>query len=136
MQITKTIDIIISSDDIIAALLKMGVIMPGQKINKMSLLNGNAGVSISFLEVETKEGVNLNPIVFTTEQETFLSSLIVDADLSVRAFNCCKACKFQTLRDIVEFSQEDLMKIKNFGQKSIEEIVKLFASHGIKIKEK
>lgn len=54
--------------------------------------------------------------------ETILNTPIEDLDLSVRAFNCLKAAKISSLRDLVQYEREDLMSIEFFGQKSLSEI--------------
>ena len=47
-----------------------------------------------------------------------LKTPLEDLDLSVRAFNCLKAAKIDSLSSLVQYEQEDLMKFRNFGQKS------------------
>nr|WDB00101.1 RNA polymerase alpha subunit [Cyanidium sp. THAL103] len=49
--------------------------------------------------------------------------LIEELDLSVRAYNCLKRCQINTLGDLLQYSQEELLGIKNFGQKSAEEVI-------------
>ncbi|HLA52533.1 MAG TPA: DNA-directed RNA polymerase subunit alpha, partial [Flavitalea sp.] len=51
-----------------------------------------------------------------------LKTPLEDLDLSVRAFNCLKAAKINSLSELVQYEQEDLMKFRNFGQKSLSEI--------------
>ncbi len=46
-----------------------------------------------------------------------LKTPLEDLDLSVRAFNCLKAAKINSLSELVQYEQEDLMKFRNFGQK-------------------
>ncbi|MGD1852101.1 MAG: DNA-directed RNA polymerase subunit alpha [Cyanophyceae cyanobacterium] len=48
---------------------------------------------------------------------------IEELQLSVRAYNCLKRAQINTVADLLEFSQEDLLEIKNFGQKSAEEVI-------------
>ena len=45
-----------------------------------------------------------------------LKTPLEDLDLSVRAFNCLKAAKINSLSELVQYEQEDLMKFRNFGQ--------------------
>ena len=47
---------------------------------------------------------------------------LVDLDLSVRALNCLKAADVETLGDLVSFNKNDLLKFRNFGKKSLEEL--------------
>lgn len=44
-------------------------------------------------------------------------------NLSVRAYNCLKRAQINTVADLLEYSQEDLLEIKNFGAKSAEEVI-------------
>jgi DNA-directed RNA polymerase subunit alpha len=54
-----------------------------------------------------------------------------DLDLSVRAFNCLKAAKINSLSELVQYEQEDLMKFRNFGQKSLAEIEQVLGERGL-----
>lgn len=49
--------------------------------------------------------------------------LIEDLQLSVRAYNCLKRAQIHSVADLLDYSQEDLLEIKNFGQKSAEEVI-------------
>ncbi|MEM6445020.1 MAG: DNA-directed RNA polymerase subunit alpha [Cyanobacteria bacterium J06642_2] len=48
---------------------------------------------------------------------------IEELQLSVRAYNCLKRAQVNTVADLLVYSEEDLLEIKNFGQKSAEEVV-------------
>ncbi len=54
-----------------------------------------------------------------------LKTRLVDLDLSVRALNCLKAAEIETLGQLVQFNQTDLLKFRNFGKKSLTELVNL-----------
>ena len=58
----------------------------------------------------------------TLQLRKILKTPLEDLDLSVRAFNCLKAAKINSLSELVQYEQEDLMKFRNFGQKSLAEI--------------
>lgn len=58
----------------------------------------------------------------TLQLRKILKTPLEDLDLSVRAFNCLKAAKINSLSELVQYEQEDLMKFRNFGQKSLSEI--------------
>jgi DNA-directed RNA polymerase subunit alpha len=49
--------------------------------------------------------------------------LIEELHLSVRAYNCLKRAQIHSVADLLDYSQEDLLEIKNFGQKSAEEVI-------------
>jgi len=54
-----------------------------------------------------------------------LQTKLVDLDLSVRALNCLKAAEVDTLGDLVQYNRNDLLKFRNFGKKSLDELDKL-----------
>jgi DNA-directed RNA polymerase subunit alpha len=60
-----------------------------------------------------------------------LKTPLEDLDLSVRAFNCLKAAKIDSLSQLVQYEQEDLMKFRNFGQKSLTEIESVLHDRGL-----
>jgi DNA-directed RNA polymerase subunit alpha len=60
--------------------------------------------------------------VGTEEDNSELDKQIEDLDLSVRSYNCLKRAGIHSVRQLVEFSENDLLNIRNFGVKSIEEV--------------
>lgn len=54
--------------------------------------------------------------------DDYMSRRIEELDLSARSLNCLKRDKIETIGDLLSRTEEDLMKIKNFGQKSLEEV--------------
>jgi len=60
-----------------------------------------------------------------------LKTPLEDLDLSVRAFNCLKAAQINSLSELVQYEQEDLMKFRNFGQKSLSEIEQVLSERGL-----
>lgn len=60
-----------------------------------------------------------------------LKTPLEDLDLSVRAFNCLKAAKINTLEELVTFNTNDLLKFRNFGKKSLVEIEALLHEKGL-----
>ncbi|WP_017721149.1 DNA-directed RNA polymerase subunit alpha [Kamptonema formosum] len=48
---------------------------------------------------------------------------IEELQLSVRAYNCLKRAQINSVADLLDYTQEDLLEIKNFGQKSAEEVI-------------
>ena len=80
-------------------------------------------------------------VVETTATEDFdettlhvrqlLKSKLVDMDLSVRALNCLKAADVETLGELVSFHKNDLLKFRNFGKKSLNELEELVTAKGM-----
>ncbi len=60
-----------------------------------------------------------------------LKTPLEELDLSVRAFNCLKAAKINSLSELVQYTQDDLMKFRNFGQKSLSEIEHVINDRGL-----
>ena len=67
----------------------------------------------------------------TLQLRKVLKTPLEDLDLSVRAFNCLKAAKINSLSELVQYEQEDLMKFRNFGQKSLSEIEQVLGERGL-----
>ena len=76
--------------------------------------------------------VNLSDRGFNTEimvekddkgKEKVLEMTIEELDLSVRSFNCLKRAGINTVEDLISKSEEDMMKVRNLGRKSLEEVV-------------
>ena len=70
----------------------------------------------------------------TTEREKVLDMTIEDLDLSVRSFNCLKRAGINTVEDLTNKSEEDMMKVRNLGRKSLEEVIAKLASFGFALK--
>lgn len=60
-----------------------------------------------------------------------LKTSLEDLDLSVRAYNCLKAAKINTLGEMVKFDMHELLKFRNFGKKSLVEIEELLQTKGL-----
>ena len=67
----------------------------------------------------------------TLQLRKMLKTPLEDLDLSVRAFNCLKAAKINSLSELVQYEQEDLMKFRNFGQTSLSEIDSVLHDRGL-----
>ena len=60
-----------------------------------------------------------------------LKTSLEDLDLSVRAYNCLKAAKINSLGELVKFDTHELLKFRNFGKKSLVEIEELLTLKGL-----
>ena len=67
----------------------------------------------------------------TAQLKKTLQTPLEDLELSVRAFNCLKAAKINSLSELVQYTQEELMKFRNFGQKSLSEIEQVLNERGL-----
>jgi DNA-directed RNA polymerase subunit alpha len=64
-----------------------------------------------------------NQEIKTAENNSIHQILIEELKLSVRAYNCLKRAQINSISDLLDYSQEELLEIKNFGQKSAEEVI-------------
>jgi DNA-directed RNA polymerase subunit alpha len=105
-----------------------GTIHPEEAIKEASR------IMIQHLILITDENITFNEIVQRAEpvvDETMLhmrkllKTSLEDLDLSVRAYNCLKAAKINTLADLVRYDTSELLKFRNFGRKSLVEIDEL-----------
>lgn len=68
-------------------------------------------------------------------KEKILEMTIEDLDLSVRSFNCLKRAGINTVEDLTNKSEEDMMKVRNLGRKSLEEVVQKLNSLGFSLQK-
>ena len=69
------------------------------------------------------------------ESNVELDKRIEDLDLSVRSYNCLKRAGIHSVRQLVEYSENDLLNIRNFGTKSIEEVKDKLISMDLNLKQ-
>ena len=60
---------------------------------------------------------------------------IEELDLSIRSFNCLKRANIDTVEDLIERTEDDMMKIRNLGRKSLEEVIQKLASLNLSLKK-
>ena len=74
-------------------------------------------------------------VVETTEktQDKVLELTIEELDLSVRSFNCLKRANINTVADLISKTEEDMMKVRNLGRKSLEEVINKLAQMGLSL---
>ncbi|MGN0502963.1 MAG: DNA-directed RNA polymerase subunit alpha [Ruminococcus sp.] len=68
-------------------------------------------------------------------KEKILEMTIEDLDLSVRSFNCLKRAGINTVEDLINKSEEDMMKVRNLGRKSLEEVIQKLNSLGFSLQK-
>jgi DNA-directed RNA polymerase subunit alpha len=59
--------------------------------------------------------------------------MIEDLDFSVRTYNCLKRAGINTIGDLVARSEEDMMKVRNLGKKSLEEVIQKLEEMGLSL---
>ena len=68
--------------------------------------------------------------------QKLMSMSIEDLDLSVRSFNCLKRAAINTVEDLIKKSEDDMLKVKNLGRKSLDEVIHKLESLGLSLKTK
>lgn len=69
-----------------------------------------------------------------TEKEKVLEMTIEELDMSVRSFNCLKRAGINTVEDLINRTEEDMIKVRNLGKKSLEEVIAKLHSLGLDLK--
>ena len=62
-----------------------------------------------------------------------LELTIEELDLSVRSFNCLKRANINTVEDLISKTEDDMMKVRNLGRKSLEEVINKLAMMGLSL---
>jgi DNA-directed RNA polymerase subunit alpha len=81
------------------------------------------------------EGIEMGPSVLDAALAADLALPIEDLDLTVRSYNCLKREGIHTVGELVNRSEADLMDIRNFGSKSIDEVKAKLVSMGMSLKD-
>jgi len=68
-----------------------------------------------------------------TKKEKVLEMTIEELDLSVRSYNCLKRAGINTVEDLINKTEEDMMKVRNLGRKSLEEVVQKMEALGLSL---
>ncbi|MDD3213825.1 MAG: DNA-directed RNA polymerase subunit alpha [Eubacteriales bacterium] len=97
-----------------------GTVMPDEAISTAAkILTEHLSLFVSLTD-------QVMPITFTDQEddkkEKVLEMTIEELDLSVRAYNCLKRAGINTVAELVQRNQEDMMKVRNLGRKSLEEV--------------
>ena len=69
-----------------------------------------------------------------TKKEKVLEMTIEELDMSVRSFNCLKRAGIDTVEDLTNRTEEDMIKVRNLGKKSLEEVIQKLHSLGLDLK--
>ena len=69
----------------------------------------------------------------TDPQSTVLDMTIEELDLSVRSFNCLKRANINTVADLISKTEDEMMKVRNLGRKSLEEVIGKLEAMGLSL---
>ena len=68
-----------------------------------------------------------------TQRDKVLELTIEELDLSVRSFNCLKRANINTVEDLISKTEDEMMKVRNLGRKSLEEVINKLAMMGLSL---
>lgn len=94
-----------------------GSITPQEAINQGAAILTNIFYPLTNINFKTSNNNNNN------QEQHIHQILIEELQLSVRAYNCLKRAQINSISDLLDYSPEELLEIKNFGQKSAEEVI-------------
>ncbi len=86
------------------------------------------------LFIDLSEDIGNTSIVIEkpeSQRDKVLEMTIEEMDLSVRSFNCLKRAGINTVEDLINKTQEEMMKVRNLGHKSLEEVINKLDSMGL-----
>lgn len=67
------------------------------------------------------------------DKDKMLEMTIEELDLSVRSFNCLKRANINTVEDLISKTEDEMMKVRNLGRKSLEEVINKLAMMGLSL---
>ena len=115
-----------------------GSIAPTEAVTRAAnIINQYMGAFLGLAESDNADEEAEAPSIFAPEGQESNAELdkqIEDLDLSVRSYNCLKRAGIHSVRQLVEYSENDLLNIRNFGAKSIEEVKDKLISMDLNLK--
>ena len=96
------------------------------------ILNDHLNLSVNLSD----EAKNTEIMIESKEtvKEKVLEMTIEELDMSVRSFNCLKRAGIDTVEDLINKTEEDMIKVRNLGKKSLEEVIQKLHSLGLDLK--
>ena len=91
------------------------------------------------IELFKLSDVMSGPIVVPPKQDItgkIREMSIEDMDLSVRSYNCLKRANIHTVDDLTKKTEDDMLKVRNLGKKSLDEVIYKLSTYGLSLKEK
>lgn len=97
------------------------------------ILHDHALLFVDLVEEMKQEEILVSPQEDTTQKIMGMS--IDDLELSVRSHNCLKRANINTVEELTKKTKEEMLKVKNLGAKSLEEVIEKITSLGLKLRE-
>ena len=112
-----------------------GVIEPYQALSMAAkILNEHLEMFIDLSEIAKTMSIMSQKEL--SLKDKLLETPIEELEFSVRSYNCLKRAGIHTVADVVSKTEQDMMKVRNLGKKSLDEVVKKIADLGLEFKSK
>ena len=112
-----------------------GVIEPYQALSMAAkILNEHLELFIDLSEIAKTMSIMSKKEL--SMKDKLLETAIEDLEFSVRSYNCLKRAGIHTVADIVNKSEQDMIKVRNLGKKSLEEVINKIKDLGLEFKKK
>jgi len=99
-----------------------GSILPDEALSSSAEILENTFGLLKVTNTLSVSSTNIETPVQEEKSEHLETIFIEELELSVRAYNCLKRANVHTLSDLLQYSSDDLLEFKNFGQKSADEV--------------
>ncbi|MBR0509698.1 MAG: DNA-directed RNA polymerase subunit alpha [Clostridia bacterium] len=84
---------------------------------------------------EETGGVEIMVVKDNDSNKQTLEMTVEELDLSVRSFNCLKRANIHKVGDLIERSEDEMMKVRNLGKKSLDEVIQKLAQFGLSLRK-
>jgi DNA-directed RNA polymerase subunit alpha len=109
-----------------------GTVVPQDAVGLASkLLRDHLAIFMNFEEAEV--AVEEEPVAVDDRLSEHLSRSVEELELSVRSYNCLKNASIRTIGELVQKTEAEMLKTKNFGRKSLNEIKEILAVMGLSL---
>lgn len=82
---------------------------------------------------DTIKGMDILVKTEDDKQQQVLKMAIEEMDLSVRSYNCLKRANIHTVEDLTKKTEDDMLKVRNLGRKSLDEVIQKLESYGLSL---
>jgi DNA-directed RNA polymerase subunit alpha len=101
------------------------------------LMKDHLQIFINIEEDDDEEGIETTPVQVSDEEKGALyeklGKSVDEMELSVRSYNCLKNANIRTIGELVQKTESEMLKTKNFGRKSLNEIKEILAGMGLSL---
>ena len=84
---------------------------------------------------DTDSGISFKTVEPKTEKNSELNKAIEDLDFSVRTYNCLKRAAINTVGDLISKSEDEMIKVRNLGKKSLDEVIAKLSDMGLHLSD-